>query len=138
MPPGDVIFHIRIAPHATFLRAAASPADLTVNVTLTLSEALLGFDRVVLVHLDGRGLRVISGRGERVIQHGDEYRIIGEGMPLRGRGVRGNLYVKFAVEMPSVSWAARQDGDTVTLPPGRPGLEGIEVVDTRYLADVRR
>lgn len=137
MPPGDVIFHIRISPHANLLRSSASPADLSVTVTITLSEALLGFDRVLLVHLDGRGIRVVSARGERVITHGEEYRIPGEGMPVRGRGSKGDLYVKFLVEMPSVSWASRQDGDNVVLPPGREGIE-VDVVETRYLANLRR
>lgn len=123
--------------HPTLLRASASPSDLSVNVTVTLSEALLGFDRMLLVHIDGRGIRVVSERGERVIQHGEEYRIPGEGMPVRGRSVKGDLFVKFSVEMPTVSWAARQDGDTVVLPPGRESIN-VEVVDTRYLVDVRR
>jgi len=30
-------------------------------------------------------------------------------MPIRGTGRKGDLYVKFAVEMPGESWASRQD-----------------------------
>lgn len=48
-------------------------------------------------------------KGERVIRHDEELVIRGEGMPIRGTGRKGDLYVKFAVEMPGESWASRQD-----------------------------
>jgi DnaJ-class molecular chaperone len=44
-----------------------------------------------------------------VIRHDEELIIRGEGMPIRGTGRKGDLYVKFAVEMPGESWASRQD-----------------------------
>lgn len=121
------------------MRASQSPHDLQTTVTLSLSEALLGFKRILVVHLDGRGLRVESKRGERIIQHGDELVIRGEGMPVRGRGTKGDLYVKFKVEMPGVSWAARQGDGAVQLPAPLPDLEPEpEKVDLRYLSPVRR
>lgn len=138
VPAGDVIFHIRIKPHTTFMRAAHSPTDLQTTVTIRLSEALLGFKRILIVHLDGRGLRVESKRGERVIQHGDELVIRGEGMPVRGRSSKGDLYVKFNVEMPGVSWASRQGDGAVHLPEPLPDLEPEpEKVDLRFLTPVR-
>jgi DnaJ family protein A protein 2 len=73
----------------------------------------LGFTRVLFVHLDGRGIRVESRRGERVIQHGEELCIRGEGLPIIGGG-RGDLRVRFEVEMPGASWAARVDGEVST------------------------
>ncbi|BEI93480.1 uncharacterized protein CcaverHIS019_0511080 [Cutaneotrichosporon cavernicola] len=139
VPAGDVIFHIRIKPHTAFMRASQSPADLQTTVTLNLSEALLGFKRILVVHLDGRGLRVESKRGERIIQHGDELVIRGEGMPVRGRATKGDLYVKFKVEMPGVSWASRQGDSAVNLPAPLPDLDPEpEKVDLRYLSSVRR
>jgi DnaJ family protein A protein 2 len=64
----------------------------------------------MFVHLDGRGIRIVSRRGERVIRHGDELVVRGEGMPIRGTdNEKGDLWVKFDVEMPGESWAARQD-----------------------------
>ena len=65
----------------------------------------------MFVHLDGRGIRIDSRRGERVIVPGAEFIVKGEGMPKRGKakGDRGDLYIKFEVEMPSVSWASRTD-----------------------------
>jgi DnaJ-class molecular chaperone len=44
-----------------------------------------------------------------VIRHDEELIVRGEGMPIRGTGRKGDLYVKFAVEMPGESWASRQD-----------------------------
>lgn len=120
------------------MRAAASPTDLQTTVTLRLSEALLGFKRILVVHLDGRGLRVESRRGERIIQHGDELVIRGEGMPVRGRSTKGDLYVKFKVEMPGVSWASRQGEGAVELPAPLPELEPLpEKIDLRYLSPSR-
>lgn len=115
VPAGDVIFHINIKGHTTFTRLPSWPQDLRVNVQISLSEALLGFNRIIIKHLDGRGIRVVSQRGERVIKHGDELRIRGEGMPIRGGG-KGDIVVKFEVQMPGASWASRQDGNTVQLP----------------------
>lgn len=105
-------------------------------MTIKLSEALLGFKRILVVHLDGRGLRVESKRGERVIQHMDELVVRGEGMPVVGRPEsKGDLYIRFKVEMPGVSWASRQGDGAVELPP--PSDEMVpepEVVDLRYLS----
>ena len=44
-----------------------------------------------------------------MIRHGEELVIRGEGMPIRRKGGKGDLYVKFEVEMPGESWASRQD-----------------------------
>jgi DnaJ family protein A protein 2 len=54
---------------------------------------------------------VESKRGERVIRHGEELCIRGEGMPRLDRdgGGKGDLRVRFEVEMPGASWAARLD-----------------------------
>lgn len=105
-----------------------------------MSEALLGFKRILAIHLDGRGIRVESAKGERIIQHKQELVVRGEGMPIRGTGKRGDLYIKFDVEMPGVSWASRAGEDgVVELPPGFPDLQPQpEVVDSRYLSDPRR
>lgn len=114
VPPGDIIFHIHILPHSTFRRLGDS--HLGATVPLRLSEALLGLNRVLFVHLDGRGIRVESKRGERVIRHGEELCIRGEGMPRLDRdgGGKGDLRVRFEVEMPGASWAARLDAQVST------------------------
>jgi DnaJ-class molecular chaperone len=90
---------------------------LSTTIKIRLSEALLGFSRVCLVHLDGRGIRIEVKKGERVIRHDEELVIRGEGMPIRGAGKRGDLYVRFEVEMPGESWASRQDVVGSVCPP---------------------
>ena len=103
-----MIFKIHVHPHSIFSRYPSKPHDLSITLKLSLSEALLGFSRTFVAHLDGGGIRIQSKRGERVIQHGDEYLIMEQGMPVRGSLRRGNLRVKFEVEMPGASWASRQ------------------------------
>lgn len=112
--PGDVIFHIHVLPHPLFQPSTSPlrPYDLTVAITISLSEALLGFNRVMFQHLDGRGIRLISPKGQRVVRHGDELVVACEGMPKRGsvaKGApsRGDLRVKVGVEMPDPGWAMR-------------------------------
>lgn len=73
-------------------------------------------DRLVFIHLDGRGVRLKIEKGERIIRHGDEYIIRGEGMPIKGTDRKGDLRVKFGVEMPSTSWASRQSYEKVSSP----------------------
>ena len=96
----------------------------------------------MFAHLDGRGIRIESKRGERVIAPNEEMIIRGEGMPRRGRSVgdKGDLWVKFEVEMPGASWAARADtqGTRVELPPPLPEMSPLpDVVETRYLTATR-
>lgn len=115
IPPGDVIFHIHYKDHPLFQTHQYNPSDLRINSHIPLSEALLGFNRVLFIHLDGRGIRVESKRGERIIKPGELCTIKGEGMPKRGKDrERGDLWVAFLVEMPGVSWAMRSDPEVST------------------------
>lgn len=63
--------------------------------------------------------------------------IRGEGMPSGRDGrYRGDLYVKFEVEMPPVAWAAGLDSDSldITLPPRKADLSPQPAkVDVREL-----
>lgn len=106
-----MVFILQLIPHPTFSRAphhiASDPsgsADLFVSVSITLSEALLGFSRIILRHLDGRRIHMsrqastsngpssssskTKGKsGPNVgqglpVQHGDVVCIRGEGMPI--------------------------------------------------------
>ena len=86
--PGDLHLTILPLPHPTFtlLPSLGSdrPSSLETTLSLTLSESLLGFNRLILVHLDGRALRARSPppgeRGWRVLKTGDEVVIEHEGM----------------------------------------------------------
>lgn len=101
MPPGDVTFLLKTQKHESFERMGD---DLITHVTITLSEALLGFDRILLTHLDGRGIKVSSPRG-KVIKPHDTIIIRGEGMPIYKRpDQKGDLHVILDLEMPSDDW----------------------------------
>ena len=83
--------------------------DLVTNVKITLSEALLGFSRVIVTHLDGRGIKVSSPPG-KIIKPSDSIIIRGEGMPVEKRpDTKGDLHVVFTVEMPDADWLKTVD-----------------------------
>lgn len=110
--PGDLIISFNLLPHPTYTLLPSTtpraPANLRTTLSLTLSESLLGFDsRLVLIHLDGRGLSAKApapGKvGWRVLKNGDEVRIKGEGM-IKG-GEKGDLIVLVEVALPTAEWA---------------------------------
>jgi DnaJ homolog subfamily A member 2 len=101
MPVGDVIFVLRATPHESFER---SGNDLLTNVSITLSEALLGFSRILITHLDGRGVKVTSPPG-KIISSGESIVLRGEGMPVhKNPDQMGNLYVVLHIDMPDEDW----------------------------------
>lgn len=93
---GDIVFIIQQKEHPKFKRKFD---DLYVEHTLTLTEALCGF-QFVLTHLDGRQLLIKSNPGE-VIKP-DHYKAINdEGMPNFGKPfIKGRLYIHFDVVFP--------------------------------------
>ena len=106
LPPGDVIFILKAAPHDSFER---SGNDLLTHVTITLSEALMGFSRILVTHLDGRGIKVSSPPG-KIIKPDDTIVLRGEGMPVHKRpDTKGDLYILFDVEMPDAQWLKTVD-----------------------------
>jgi DnaJ family protein A protein 2 len=97
------VFVLKAIPHATFER---SGNDLLTHVTITLSEALLGFSRILLKHLDGRGIKVSSPR--KIIKPETCIVVRGEGMPVyKSPGQKGDLYVIISVEMPDEAWLSK-------------------------------
>lgn len=99
-------------PHPAFER---SGDDLLAKVQITLSEALLGFSRILLTHLDGRGIEMTSPPG-KVIRPRDTIIFRGEGMPhFKNQDTKGDLYVIFDVEFPSANWAGSADLKVRTL-----------------------
>lgn len=76
---------------------------------ITLSESLLGFSRVLIKHLDGRGIRVTSEKG-KMIKPGDTIIVKGEGMPQYKNPLnKGDLYVAFEIEYPTTEWLTSVD-----------------------------
>jgi len=116
MPVGDVIFVLRATPHESFER---SGNDLLTNVSITLSEALLGFSRILITHLDGRGVKVTSPPG-KIISSGESIVLRGEGMPVhKNPDQKGNLYVVLHIDMPDEDWLKNINQKTLEsmLPP---------------------
>ncbi|KAJ6468437.1 hypothetical protein C8R45DRAFT_1018793 [Mycena sanguinolenta] len=121
-PAGDVIFVLRATPHESFER---SGNDLLTNATITLSEALFGFSRILITHLDGRGVQVTSPAG-KIIKHSDTIILRGEGMPVHKQpGTKGDLYLTFTIEMPDEEWLKTVDQKTLLslIPPKKLDIE---------------
>nr|AGY48884.1 MIP1.2 [Nicotiana benthamiana] len=93
---GDIVFILQQKEHPKFKRKGD---DLFVEHTLTLTEALCGF-QFVLTHLDSRQLLIKSQPGEVVKP--DQFKGINdEGMPMYQRPfMRGKLYIHFTVDFP--------------------------------------
>ncbi|TFK40254.1 hypothetical protein BDQ12DRAFT_628117 [Crucibulum laeve] len=129
IPAGDVIFVLKCSPHDSFER---SGDDLLTHITITLSEALLGFSRILINHLDGRGIKVSSPPG-KIIKPDDSIILRGEGMPIYKRpDQRGDLYVIIGVDMPDEQWLKSVDQKALALllPPKKLDVEPLpEVVD---------
>lgn len=75
------------------------------DLHITLSEALTGFNRVVLTHLDGRGiaLNVQQPKG-RVLRPGEVIKVKGEGMPIKKSDNKGDLYLTLEIAFPEDGW----------------------------------
>ncbi|KAF9000606.1 DnaJ C terminal domain-containing protein [Cyathus striatus] len=126
-------FVLKATPHESFER---SGNDLLTKVTITLSEALLGFSRILLTHLDGRGIKVSSPPG-KIIKPDESIVIRGEGMPIHKRpDEQGDLYVIISIQMPDEGWLKSVDQKALAslLPPKKAEVEPYpEVVDeARY------
>lgn len=132
--PGDLIFHLMEEPHDVFTRIGH---DLSADLNVTLAEALTGFSRVVLKHLDGRGIKINHPRG-KLLRPSEILKIEGEGMPVKRGDEKGDLYLVVKIEFPADGWL---EGDSQyealqkLLPP--PGLliEAEEVDELEYEAD---
>ncbi|KAJ8602224.1 hypothetical protein CTAYLR_003662 [Chrysophaeum taylorii] len=93
-----VFFELREAPHAVFKR---SNADLLVDASIPLADALGGAPRVTIKRLDGSTLRVNVAPLGAVLRHGALRSLDGEGMPIRGHPQRrGKLFVRVFVVFP--------------------------------------
>ncbi|KAK4767313.1 hypothetical protein SAY87_023508 [Trapa incisa] len=90
---GDLKFRIRTAPHDTFRR---EENDLHTTVTITLVQALVGFEKTIK-HLDDH-LVDISSKG--ITKPKEVRKFKGEGMPLYLSTKKGDLYVTFEVLFP--------------------------------------
>ncbi|KAF2156708.1 DnaJ-domain-containing protein [Myriangium duriaei CBS 260.36] len=100
--PGDLVFTVVEKPHETFVRAGA---DLSAEIEISLAEALAGFSRTVLTHLDGRGIRVsVTQPKGKVLRPHDVLLVKGEGMPVKRSDERGDLYLILKINFPEDGW----------------------------------
>ncbi|CAF4813969.1 unnamed protein product [Rotaria socialis] len=92
--PGDLKFIIRIQKHPRFER---KKNDLYTNLTITLQDALNGFD-VSFPHLDGHDVVV---KREKITWPGARIKKKGEGLPQHDQNnIIGDLYVTIDVDFP--------------------------------------
>ncbi len=100
--PGDLVFDLTETKHPAFQR---SGADLSANITVTLAEALCGFSRIVVKHLDGRGISITHPQPiARTLKPGAIIKVAGEGMPIKKSEMKGDLYLVVQIEFPERSW----------------------------------
>jgi len=93
--PGDLIFIIREKPHPIFKRAGD---NLTTDITITLKEALTGFNRIITT---------ISGKKKKITypqlpSFDHRLTLQGDGMPIRRQQTlmgMGSLIISFHVQM---------------------------------------
>ncbi|PGH04414.1 hypothetical protein AJ80_08525 [Polytolypa hystricis UAMH7299] len=101
--PGDIVFHLDEQEHAVFKRAGS---DLLAELEITLAEALCGFSRVALKHLDGRGIEITHPKTPgAVLRPGQVLKVPGEGMPHKRGDTRGDLFLTVKIQFPEDGWA---------------------------------
>ncbi|MBW0461380.1 hypothetical protein O181_001095 [Austropuccinia psidii MF-1] len=125
--PGDLTFVLQLAPHPTFKMISPDSRDLLLTASITLSESLLGMDRVLFHHLDGRSIRIRlpppQEHGHTVIKPNELRVMRGMGLPgLSDHDKPGDLWIKLEVEWPTAEWVRSQDFHLLrnALPPSRP------------------
>nr|SVE70484.1 EOG090X07WF [Daphnia similis]SVE71108.1 EOG090X07WF [Daphnia similis]SVE71739.1 EOG090X07WF [Daphnia similis]SVE72367.1 EOG090X07WF [Daphnia similis] len=92
--PGDLRLRIQTSPHSVFERRGD---DLYTNVTISLADALAGFE-LDIEHLDGHKVHIVR---DKVTWPGARIRKKGEGMPnYENNNLFGMLYVTFDVQFP--------------------------------------
>ncbi|KAH0565146.1 hypothetical protein GP486_001458 [Trichoglossum hirsutum] len=107
--PGDLVFVLSEIAHERFTRAGP---DLTAHLEITLAESLCGFSRVVLKHLDGRGIHINHPRGH-ILRPSQVLKVPGEGMPIKKSDAKGDLYLIVDVIFPDDGWLKADDDATV-------------------------
>ena len=131
--PGDIVFGLVQTKHEVFTR---SGADLSAEIEVTLAEALCGFSRVVVKHLDGRGLHIQHPQpAARTLEPGQVIKVAGEGMPHKKSEQKGDLYLIVKIKFPDYGWLETQgalDKLKALLPKPDPPIETDVVDDVSY------
>lgn len=125
---GDIIFHLIEQPHDVFSRAGP---DLQATLEITLAEALTGFDRTVITHLDGRGIKLTHPQVEgEIMRPGQVIKVKGEGMPYKKSDAKGDLYLIVDIQFPEDGFFTPDTAEALKklLPPPEPPIK-TDVVD---------
>ena len=136
--PGDLVFVLIEIEHPKFTRKGS---DLSAHIEITLAESLCGFSRVVLKHLDGRGLHVNHQQETGgVIKPKQVIKVIGEGMPFKRSDLRGDLYLIVEIKFPGDDWLRNEK--TISqlrklLPPPEKPIAAETVDEVEYDEDAR-
>jgi DnaJ family protein A protein 2 len=133
--PGDIVFHLREIDHDIFKRAGA---DLTAIIDITLAESLCGFSRVVLPHLDGRGIQLHHPKQEgQILRPGQVLKVKGEGMPHKKSEAKGDLYLEVQVVFPEDGFLSEDAMKKLqeVLPGPEPPIEVDTVDEVDYEED---
>ena len=104
--PGDIVFSLVQTEHEAFRRAGA---NLLAEIEITLAESLCGFSRVVMKHLDGRGLHIQHPQPNTgILRPGHVLKVVGEGMPQKKSELKGDLYLVVKVQFPEPAWLQKK------------------------------
>jgi DnaJ-class molecular chaperone len=99
---GDLVITVHVQPDPRFER---SGADLTTELPISLSEALLGGEVRVPTLTGSVKLRIRPNT-----QNGQEIRVAGRGLPKRGKSNdKGDLVVRARIILPKLDDEARTD-----------------------------
>ena len=132
--PGDLIFILKQKENDEFVRTGN---DLRATMEVTLAEALTGFSRVVIRHLDGRGIHLQYPReaDPQVLQTDQFIKIRGEGMPIKKSDAKGDLFLEVHINMPEYEFLRKtQAFDTLKkiLPGPAEPIKSDEVDEVDY------
>jgi DnaJ homolog subfamily A member 2 len=127
------VFVLEEQPHEIFQRAGA---DLMADLHITLAEALCGLSRVVVKHLDGRGISLNHQKPTGgVLRPGQLLRVEGEGMPIKKSEAKGNLFLRINVDFPEDDFLQDQnvtDRLEELLPKPAPAIKADTVDEVEY------
>ncbi|KAI9930395.1 hypothetical protein MW887_011148 [Aspergillus wentii] len=130
---GDIVFHLVEEEHPTFSRAGA---DLAAEIDVTLAEALTDFSRVVVKHLDGRGIELSHPKKKGdILRPGQVIKVPGEGMPIKRSDSRGDLYLTVNIKFPDEKWTpspAEVENLKQMLPKPDPPIQAETVDEVEY------
>ncbi|MGH0178173.1 UNVERIFIED_CONTAM: hypothetical protein FKN15_076818 [Acipenser sinensis] len=100
--PGDLRFKIKVMKHPVFERRGD---DLYTNVTISLEEALVGFE-MDITHLDGHKVHILR---DKITKPGAKLWKKGEGLPnFDNNNIHGSLIISFDVEFPREQLSEQQ------------------------------